>query len=87
MGYDQIIEELKRRPANIKCGELKAMLVELGFVVRDCGRGNHKAFSHPRLPGFHGGNFDCGHKKQVKPVYVHSIRRTLELFEADLRAL
>lgn len=63
------------------------MLGQLGFRVRDCGGGNHKAFSHPNLPGFFGGNYNCGHGKnpQLKPTYVRRIIRILEEWEAYLR--
>jgi hypothetical protein len=64
------------------------MLTRLGFLVRDCGKGNHKAFSHARLAGFTGGNYDCGHGKnpQVKSVYIRKIIRILENWEDQLRS-
>jgi len=89
VSYDEIIAELRGRPANIRCAELADLLGQLGFVVRDCGKGNHKAFSHSRLAGFPGGNYDCGHGKnrQVKPVYVRRIIRILEEWEDQLRLI
>jgi hypothetical protein len=66
---------------------MASMLGRLGFRVRDCGSGNHKAFSHSKLAGFFGGNYNCGHGKNppLKPVYVRKIIRILEEWEADLR--
>lgn len=89
MGYDEIIAELRSRTGALRCADLARLLGGLGFVVRDCGKGNHKAYSHPRLPDFRGGNYDCGHGRNpvVKPVYVRKVIRTLEEWEDHLRRL
>jgi hypothetical protein len=86
--HDQAVTRLKGSPTDIRCGELKKILGDLGFVVRDNRSGNHKTFTHPDLPDFVGSNFDCGHGANAKilPVYVRKIRNILEEFEAELKA-
>jgi hypothetical protein len=81
-------DRLRSSPKNIRCSELKKMLEDMGFDVRKCGGGNHRAYSHPEIPGFAGGDYDCGHggDAQIKPAYIRNVIGVLEEFERELRA-
>jgi hypothetical protein len=71
--------------ANLGCAEVRGLLNELGFDVRDGSNGNHKTFTHDGIPSFPGSNYDCGHGKVVKPCYIGNIIRTLSHYEAEIR--
>jgi hypothetical protein len=68
---------------------MERMLGDLGFQVRRCGSGGHRVFSHPKLRGFTGGNYNGGHGRndQLKASYVRNVIRILEDWEHELRAL
>lgn len=71
----------------LRCAELVKALEKLGFKVRDGSLGGHKVISHPGIPGFHGSNFNCGHRstEQVLPVYIRKMLRLVENYETDIR--
>lgn len=85
----EVIQSLKQRKTNIRCNDLKQVLQQLGFIVREGKRGGHQLFTHPELTDFHGGSFNCDHGKnpQVKPVYVQKIIKVLEQYQEHLTAL
>ena len=86
--YDEAVETLRQRRKNLRCSEVRTILGDLGFNVRDGTQGNHKVYSHPNIPQFHGSNFDCGHGKDpiLKAVYIDNIRKVLQQYESDLKA-
>jgi len=88
MSYDDAKRELENAGASMRCSDVTSRLESLGFKVRDCKNGGHKVFNHPSMPSFHGGNFDCGHKRnsEVKKVYLRNILRVLDDFEADIKS-
>ncbi|MEE4382285.1 MAG: type II toxin-antitoxin system HicA family toxin [Pseudomonadales bacterium] len=65
----------------VRCRELVALLESLGFTVRRGRRGNHRIVTHAGLDDFLGTSFDCGHGRdpEVRPVYVHKLRRVIEM--------
>jgi hypothetical protein len=87
MTHAQVVARLKLAPSAIRCSEMKRMLGDLGFEVKDRAQGNHRTYSHPGLPNFSGGNYDCGHgaDAQLLPCYIRDVRKVLEEFEAELR--
>ena len=84
--FDEAVR-LLRSGRSVRCSDLVSMLERLGFVARRGRRGNHRIVTHPRLPGFFGTSFDCGHGRdaQVRPDYVRKLRRVFETYEEDLR--
>lgn len=81
------ITELQERKGNLCCDDVKALLAGLGFIVRDGKRGGHKVFTHPGLPSFKSGSFNCGHGKnpEIKPAYISKIVRTIRTYEDELK--
>ena len=41
---------------------------------------------HDGIPGFTGANFDGGHDKHLKAVYVRQLRKLLEKYSAEISA-
>ena len=41
---------------------------------------------HDGIPGFTGANFDGGHDKHMKAVYVKQLRKLLEKYSAEISA-
>jgi hypothetical protein len=80
------VNTLKKRKTNLACQEIKNLLEQLGFDVRDGKRGGHKVFTHCGLPLFTSSSFNCGHGRnpEVKPAYIVKINRLLTQYEADL---
>jgi len=70
----------------MSCADLEAVLRALGFRVRDGRRGGHKLFTRPGLVGFHGGSFNGG-TNPIRPCYVVTVIRTINLYREDLKTL
>ncbi len=87
LDYDAAVRRLRDSAGNLRCSEVRTILTDLGFKVRDGKKGNHKTFSHPFISNFVGGNFDCGHGKDahVKKGYIANIIEVLERLESDIR--
>lgn len=66
---------------------MRKLLEDLGFTVQRGSNGNHHTFSHSLLATFFGGNYDCGHKSHMLPVYPKKVLRILEEYEDELKAL
>lgn len=84
--YTEVVDTLRQRKTNLCCNDVKDLLLQLGFEVRDGKRGGHKVFTHDELPSFTSGSFNCGHGKnpEIKPAYITKIIRTLQIYEAEL---
>ncbi|MBD3587436.1 type II toxin-antitoxin system HicA family toxin [Salinimonas sp. HHU 13199] len=84
--YTEVVDTLRQRKTNLCCNDVKDLLHQLGFEVRDGKRGGHKVFTHDGLPSFTSGSFNCGHGKnpEIKPAYITKIIRTLQIYEAEL---
>ena len=85
--YDEAVKELKQRSAS--CARVKQLLTDLGFDVKRCASGNHHAYTHSKLKGFLGSNYDCGHGANPVPKkpYFGKILKVLERYETELRAI
>ena len=81
------LDKLQQKKSNLCCNDLKALLSELGFVVRDGKRGGHKIFTHPGLPSFKSGSYNCGHGKnpEIKPAYITKIIAVIRTYEGELK--
>ena len=53
--------------------------------VRDGKKGGHKLYRHPAIPGFPGGNFNCGHSAgdQVLQNYIKHILSVIDECETE----
>ncbi|AEG01195.1 type II toxin-antitoxin system HicA family toxin [Methylomonas methanica] len=82
------IETLQQHKTNLCCEEVKSLLQDLGFEVRDGKQGGHKIFVHPGLPSFMSGSFNCGHGKnpEIKPGYIGKIIKVLRQYNDELEA-
>lgn len=80
------ITDLQQCKASLCCEEVKDLLVNLGFEVRDGKQGGHKIFVHQGLPSFQSGSFNCGHGKnpEIKPAYIGKIIRVLNQYQEEL---
>ncbi len=85
--YDSATQKLSQSATNFDCPEMRRLLENLGFTVKRGSNGNHHTYSHPGLFTFAGGNYDCGHKAHMLPVYPRKVLKVLEEFEDELRAL
>jgi hypothetical protein len=81
---DDTIAKLAKEEAATSCPELVLALEGLAFKVRKCSKGNHYTFVHPHLEGFFGSDFNGGHEKHVKKVYVQRVRKLIERYRAEL---
>ncbi len=84
--FQEVVDRLQSRKTNLCCKDVKELLAQLGFEVRDGKKGGHKVYVHDGLPAFTSGSFDCGHGKnpEIKPAYIGKILRVLQAHEADL---
>ena len=89
MTLSERIQALRLAKKSIRCSDLADHLTALGFEVRDGSRGGHKVFTHPHLPDFTTGSFNCGHGRnpEIKPAYVAKVIRILEQHQDDLQRL
>lgn len=80
------IDHLQQRRNSLCCDDVKRLLTELGFEVRDGKRGGHKVFTHPALSEFTSASFNCGHGKnpEIKPNYISDIIKIIRKYEAEL---
>ena len=76
---DELITDWENRTASLRCNEVVAGLESLEFVVKTAKSPGHKLYTHPRLRGFLGSSFNCGHGKneQIKKDYIRKILRIL----------
>lgn len=84
--YTNIIAALKNAGASMRCREVKTLLMELDFNVRDGKRGGHKVYTHPFITSFTSGAFNCDHGKnpEIKRPYINKIIKTLEKYESEI---
>ena len=84
--YTNVVTSLKGAGSTMRCKEVKALLVELGFTVRDGKRGGHKIFTHQHIQSFTSGSLNCDHGKnpEIKSPYIKKIIRVLEKYEQEL---
>lgn len=85
--YDSLIASLETCGNNCTCSEVAAKLEAADFDVRVAGGPGHRVFSHSKIKGFAGGNYNCGHGKnpKVSERYIKNVLKTLRLIESELR--
>lgn len=78
-----VIEDLRSRKANVRCGEMRTILEGFGFTIKEGKTVNHKLFFHHELKGFTSSSYDCGHGKDslIKPPYVGKVIRVLSDYQ------
>lgn len=78
-----IIDDLRARKANVRCGEMRAILEGFGFTIKEGKTVNHKLFFHQELKEFTSSSYDCGHGKDglIKPAYVGKVIRVLSDYQ------
>jgi hypothetical protein len=83
---EQAVRKLSSTGASMRCADLSRILEGLGFRVGEGKSPGHKVFTHPHIPGFYTGSYNCGHGRnpQVKRAYITKVLRTLRQFEAEL---
>ena len=85
--YDQVTKRLSGSGANIKCEEMRELLVDLGFKIKDGKNGRHRTYRHPEITSFHGGSYDCGHKARMLPIYPQNVLKVLTEYKDELQAI
>lgn len=85
--FDDLLRQLSEAGASMRCSELTKILEQFGFVVRDGRLGGHKLYSHPGIPGFTGGSFNCGHGRnpEIKRSYIRDARKIVEEFRDEIK--
>jgi len=88
LDYDAAYSRLKGSAGNLRCSDVRDILKDLGFTVRDGKKGGHKTFRHSSIPNFFGGNFDCGHGRdsEVLKIYIANIIVVLEKYENEIKS-
>lgn len=83
---DQTIAYLQQHKTNLCCDNVKQLLSDLGFEVRDGKQGGHKVFVHQEISSFMSGSFNCGHGKnpEIKPAYIGKIIQILKQYRDEL---
>ena len=89
----EVIAHLTSHPNTIRAEELCALLIGLGFTIKQGTKGNHRKFLHAALSKkcltAIVGSFDAGHGKnaEVKGIYVKNVVKLLSKYESDLQVL
>ncbi len=76
----------------MRCDEVKSLLEEIGFEVRDGKKAGHKLVRHSELSAasdFTSTSYTCGHGKnpEVKRVYLAKLRKIVGKYEVELRKI
>lgn len=82
-----VISELEAAKSSIRCDRLGALLLSLGFRVKDSKASKgHKIVTHPGLDDFKSASYNCGHGKnpEIKAAYITGVLRVLNQFQAEL---
>lgn len=72
---DKALERLRQNPRNVRFEELAAILLSLGFVMKEGGKGSHVVFKLPGQPPL----TVPRNKPFIKPIYV---KLALELIDS-----
>lgn len=86
---DELIADWKERKASLRCDEIAAGLMSLGFIVKEGKSPGHKTYSHPGLAGFIGSSWNCGHGRnpEILTSYIVNIVRVLKQYRDELARL
>lgn len=86
LSIEQTIAQLQQHKTNLCCDDVKRLLINLGFEVRDGKQGGHKIYVHHGLASFTSGSFNCGHGKnpEIKPAYISKIIKLLRQYQKEL---
>lgn len=86
--FERVITELNNAGASMRCGDLTALLVSLGFSIKDGRKGGHKVFTHDHLASFSSGSYNCDHGRnpEIKKPYILKVKKTLMQHESEIRA-
>jgi hypothetical protein len=81
LGYDEVLAEFQagRAGSGLPCAQVRALLMALGFHVKDGSRGGHKTVTHPDLPDFYSTAYNCrGGNGVVDRNYLRTLIRVLK---------
>lgn len=76
----------------MRCAEVKSLLEEIGFEVRDGKKAGHKLVRHPDLSSasdFTSTSYTCGHGKnpEVKRIYLAKLRKIVGKYKVELQKI
>ena len=79
------INNLEDCITNTSADDLRRMLVNLGFEVKDGRRGGHKVLTHKGLPEFWSVSYNAGATRNgiVKKIYIKEIIKVLKIHKED----
>jgi hypothetical protein len=83
----EAIEAIRTREKSMAGDDLEALLVDLGFEVRQCSSPGHYVVTHDGLEEFRSTSFDKSHNKFMLPNYPRQIRRVLQQYQHQLETL
>ena len=89
MTLDDAINRLSSGRGSIRCKELRRILGDLGFEIREGKKQGHFVVKHPGLKGWYGTDFACPHKSgdPVRKGHMSNVLNALKQREGELREL
>jgi hypothetical protein len=82
----KVIQYLNSNKTNLRCNDVRDVLEDFGFTVKEGKKGNHRRYMHREIPEFRGANYDCGHGKNSKvlPRYIENVVKVLNKYEQEI---
>ena len=88
MSYDEVLNELSAGKAGsgLPCAEVRRLLEELGFHVRDGANAGHKIVTHPKLSDFRSAAYNCqGGNGVVNRHYLGVLIRVIRMHKDGIK--
>jgi len=80
VSYDSVLDGLKAGKAGsgLPCADVRALLEQVGFHVKDGANGGHKVVTHPHVPDFTSTGYNCrGGNGEVSRNYLGLLIRVM----------
>ena len=88
MGYDEVFNELQagKAASGLPCGDVRRLLTQVGFTVRDGSKGGHKIVTHDHLDGFTTAAYNCkGGDGIVGRAYLGKLIQVLKTYKTGIK--
>lgn len=89
---DSAIKTLEGRIGHLRCDEVRDLLLDLKFQVKDGANGKHRVVTHSglsKVAEFRSTSYDCGHGRnpEIKRPYIKNLVKVLEMYKEYLDEL
>ena len=81
--WQELAEEARRSPANVRFRDLCGLLVRLDYVL-DRERGSHRIYRHPSRPDLPLVNLQEGGAGKAKPYQVRQVLGIIETYKLEM---